>query len=281
MTARAPGALKRVAPKRAALGLCAVAILGAAAAAAPGDAPSSSSSDNWSGYAVSGTRFAAVEAEWVQPAATCAGTFGGSTAASFWVGLGGNGPRQTTSKVEQIGTDSDCDPRGRSFYYAWYELWPQDAVELAFRVAPGDTLWASVEVHANRVVLRLSDLNRGTSLTRSLKLADPDTTSAEWIAEVPSLPGKSSDQRAALTDFGSVRFADASATSASGRTGPISSPAWHATAIGLSSNGAGGRGGEASSVPSHTDDARGVPSPLNPAGDAFSVTWRGGEEVKG
>jgi hypothetical protein len=177
------------------------------------------------------------------------------------------------SKVEQIGTDSDCDRLGRSYYYAWYELWPRDSVELGLTVSPGDTLWASVEVRGNRVLLELWNLSTDRGVTRSLHLAAPDTSSAEWIAEAPSIPGRAGGKRAALTDFGSVRFADASATSLSGRSGPIASPVWQASAIGLSGAVVSAHDGEAGRVLSYNGDARGIPSNLEVAGTSFSISW--------
>jgi hypothetical protein len=275
VSALAREALRTKARRRAAL----LALVLAAAASFAADrlvaAPSKTISANWSGYAVTGTQFTSVEAEWVQPAAVCPSGAPGPTAASFWVGLGGNSPISKTSKVEQIGTDSDCGHDGRSSYYAWYELWPADSVDLRLHVSPGDTLWASVEIRGSHVVLRLRNLSTGAAVTRSLALTAPDTSSAEWIAEAPSIPVKGGSERAALTDFGRVRFAGARATSASGRAGSITTAAWHASAIGLSSAQAGRHDGPDQATTAQAGDARGIPSALNAGGTAFSITWHG------
>src|SRR6266436_2714979 len=88
----------------------AVAVFGFTGAAS---AASSDISSNWSGFAVSGTTFAAVSGSWVQPKATCAGS---TTSAAFWVGLGGNS--DVSSSLEQIGTSSDCSANGTASYSA-------------------------------------------------------------------------------------------------------------------------------------------------------------------
>ena len=61
-------------------------------------------STNWSGYAAMAARFASVTASWVEPVADCSVYPPIPTAASFWVGLGGN-EAVNAGKVEQIGTE--------------------------------------------------------------------------------------------------------------------------------------------------------------------------------
>ena len=63
-------------------------------------------STNWSGYAVTGANgsFHSVSASWTEPTATCTGS---AKYASFWVGLDGF----SSNSVEQTGTDSDCSGR--------------------------------------------------------------------------------------------------------------------------------------------------------------------------
>jgi len=80
--------------------------------------PSSVSSTNWSGYAVSsgaGT-VTAVSGSWVVPKIQSGSNNGYSSA---WVGIDG----LSSSSVEQIGTDSDM-VRGTPQYYAWWEVYP-------------------------------------------------------------------------------------------------------------------------------------------------------------
>src|SRR4051794_32080572 len=59
-----------------------------------------STSSNWSGYAVTGGTYTSVSASWTEPSVSCSGT----AYSSFWVGLDGD----TSSTVEQTGTDADC-----------------------------------------------------------------------------------------------------------------------------------------------------------------------------
>lgn len=63
------------------------------------------------------------------------GLLGGPGAASaFWVGLDGS----SSTSVEQLGRDSDCDS-GTPSYYAWYEMYPNPSVTLPsqYPVSPG------------------------------------------------------------------------------------------------------------------------------------------------
>lgn len=72
-------------------------------------------SENWSGYAVTGSSFTNATASWFVPTVNCSKT--PNTYAAFWVGIDG----YSSNTVEQTGTDSDCDGASPS-YYAWYEF---------------------------------------------------------------------------------------------------------------------------------------------------------------
>src|SRR5206468_3717647 len=116
-----------------------------------------STSTNWSGYAVTGSRYTSVSASWTLPTATCSGT----AYSSFWVGLDGD----TSGTVEQTGTDADCSgstPR----YYAWYEMYPKFPVNLGGTVRPGDHLSASVTTAGNgSFTLKITDSTQGWTNT--------------------------------------------------------------------------------------------------------------------
>ena len=75
-------------------------------------------------------------------------------------------------------------------------------------------------------------------------MSNPDTSSAEWIAEAPSAESQdSSYQVLPLADFGKVTFTNASATS-DGHTGTISDPNWSLQQVQLTSpSGSGELGG--------------------------------------
>jgi len=243
------------------------------------EGPTTESSENWAGYAVTAapgatTSFRAVSGTWVQPAAACPKE--GPTYSGFWVGLGGF---VLDSRVlEQIGTSSDCTKAGAPKYSAWYELIPAPPIPIKLRVAPGDTMSAIVAVSGSSVTLRLRNLTRRAVFTKKVTLPDPDLTSAEWVAEAPSsCDGWGRCQTQTLTNFGTVTFSGAAASTVDGQGGTISNPAWAVTSIRLFSRSPvriDPRTGEVQMDPE--DQLPGaVPSELSPDGDGFSVTWRG------
>ena len=162
-----------------------------------------STSTNWSGYAVTGSKFTTVSASWTQPSASCTG----STAySSFWVGLDGD----TSSTVEQTGTDADCSGSTPQ-YYAWYEMYPKFPTNLNKPVQPGDQLSASVTTDGRgNFTLTISDTTQGWTNQKTAKLRSAKLSSAEVIAEAPS----SSGGVLPLANFGTVSFTGASANGA-------------------------------------------------------------------
>lgn len=158
-----------------------------------------STSTNWSGYAVTGSRFTSVSASWKQPTATCSAT----AYSSFWVGLDGD----TSNTVEQTGTDADCSGKSPQ-YYAWYEMYPKFPVNLSRPVTPGDTMTASVTTDGRgNFTLTISDTTRGWTNTTSARLKSAKLSSAEVIAEAPS----SSGGVLPLANFGTASFTAAKA----------------------------------------------------------------------
>jgi hypothetical protein len=193
-------------------------------------------SQNWAGYIVqssTGKSFSSVSGSWKQPTATSsAGTDQGYSA--FWVGLGGaSGQPQS---LEQVGTSADW-VNGKAQYSAWYELVPSAQVKLSIAIHPGDQMSGKVSVSGTTVTILLSDQTTGQSVTKSLQMSNPDTSSAEWIAEAPSAalqPGVY--QTLPLANFGTATFTGASAT-ADGHTGSISDPNWSVAQVQLSPTG--------------------------------------------
>lgn len=162
---------------------------------------------NWSGYASysDSTQFTNVQGGWTQPTATCAKKQ--STYASFWVGIDG----YNSSTVEQIGTDADCS-RGTAVYYAWYEMYPAPPINLStqtFPVSPGDAISASVDETTGK--LTISNTTRNWTYSTTQDFAGFDLSSAEWVAEAPSLCSPGGCHIAPLTNFGTVTFTGASA----------------------------------------------------------------------
>jgi len=267
--------LGRIGVLLAALGTAVAVASSASGAASVG----SDVSSNWAGYVVSAgydattgaaASYSNASGNWVQPAAKC-GSAPGSTSAAFWVGLGGDS--SSSNGLEQIGTESDCTAAGTARYSAWYELVPAGSVKIALKVAPGDKLSASVGVAGTKVSVKLTNLTSGKSFSRLLTMAAPDTSSAEWIAEAPSLCAtvdSSSCRQAALTDFGKVSFSSSSVTNSSGHTGTITDPSWSATALALDGAAAGFGFGH---FASESGAAQAQPGALRSGGSSFAVTW--------
>ena len=157
-----------------------------------------SASTNWLGYAVSGSRYTSVSANWTQPAVNCSLTPTGWS--SFWVGLDGD----TSNTVEQTGTEADCSS-GRPVYSAWYEMYPKFPHNYANTVLPGDHFTASVTTAGRgSFTLTLTDTTTTVRWTQTTiaSLKSAGLSSAEVIAEAPS----SSGGVLPLADFGSVGF---------------------------------------------------------------------------
>ncbi len=161
-----------------------------------------STSTNWSGYAVTGSRFTSVSSSWTEPTATCSAT----AYSSFWVGLDGD----TSNSVEQTGTDADCSGKTPQ-YYAWYEMYPKFPVNFSNTVLPGDHMSASVTTNGSgSFTLTISDSTQGWTKTTTARLKSAKLASAEVIAEAPS----SSSGVLPLANFGTVSFSGASANGA-------------------------------------------------------------------
>jgi len=195
-------------------------------------------SSNWAGYAVSAPdgadpfSFGDVTGTWVVSAANC--TLASSSSSAFWVGLGGLS--SSSSSLQQLGTESDCNVDGTASYSAWWEIVPAAVVPIKLKVMPGDTITAAVVVAGQRVTMSLKDVTRKTRFSTTITTAQPlDVSSAEWIAEAPSVCGSANRCRVLpLTNFGTVTFAHAAAIG-NAHPGTILDPLWQATPIQLSS----------------------------------------------
>jgi Peptidase A4 family len=187
-------------------------------------------STNWSGYVDSsaGESFSTVSGSWVQPSVSSSSA--GEGYAAFWVGLGG--ASNQSESLEQVGTAADVVD-GQTTYYAWYELVPAAEVKLPLTIHAGDHMSGKVTVNGTTVTISLTDQTTGQATTKTLQMSNPDSSSAEWIAEAPS--GAFQDgsmQTLPLADFGTVTFTSTSAT-AGGHTGSISDPAWTAEQVSM------------------------------------------------
>lgn len=201
-----------------------------------------SNSDNWSGYATTGTTYNDVKGSWTVPAVPCATN---QTAySSLWVGIDGD----VTSTVEQIGTDADCSG-GRAIYYAWYEMYPKVSVTFPNTVRPGDHLNAEVNFNRNgQFVLDIHNTTRGWRHHVVQTLSNAQRRSAEWVAEAPAGPNGTLP----LANFGTVGFTNCSANGVAISSNPNVDP------ITMVSKGV----------------TKARPSGLASGGTAFTVTWR-------
>ncbi len=224
-------------------------------------------SANWSGYAVHrpGVQFRTVSATWVQPNATC--VQGERTYSAFWIGIGGFS--LTAPALEQVGTELDCTASGAIRSTAWYELVPARSRKVTVSVRPGDTVRATVTVRGHRVTVTLADLSTGRSFRRTAHARLIDASSAEWIAEAPSVcRGLTDCQTLPLANFGTATFASAKAQSTSGRAGTITASAWRRTMIRLLP---GGRHFVLGA--SGTSGAEATPSAPAAGGSRFTVNY--------
>jgi hypothetical protein len=233
------------------------------------NAGTESVSANWSGYALQdvsavGLQFTSVTGTWKVPVTTC--TSGSTSSAAFWVGLGGSSDSATG--LEQTGTGSDCT-NGTARYYAWYEILPAASVEVPLKVKPGDQITTSVNVNGTTVLVQIKNRTRKTSFTKSLQVAAPDLSSAEWIAEAPS--ACTSGGRCTilpLANFGTVTFTRA-ATIASTHPGTITDATWANDAISLVPQSAN----RFFAARDSSSTAGATPGALSADGRSFPVSW--------
>jgi Peptidase A4 family len=235
--------------------------------AAPAALASSTTSVNWAGYAVhqAGVRFRSVTGEWRVPKPNCTG--GSPGYSSVWVGLGGYS--ETSSALEQTGTEIDCQRSGQAHYFAWYELVPAAPHSLSVPVRPGDLMRASVKVSGRRVTIAVSNLTERRTYRRTFSASKLNLTSAEWIVEAPSeCTGSGACFTLPLADFGSASVSAARATSTTGRTGAVASGLWTFTEITLVPHGPRFIG----NMLEQSGEA--VPSALTAGGSAFTVSYQ-------
>jgi hypothetical protein len=210
-----------------------------------------SESNNWSGYAVTGSGFTLASGSWTVPAVDCTAIPGSS--ASFWVGIDG----WDNDTVEQTGTDSDCDS-GTPTYYAWYEFVPATGVTISsVPVSPGDQISADVSFNGSEFTVTMTNLTTGKTYSKNLPPGSAKRTSAEWIAE-------SNGYR--LSDFGTASFGQdytfvhvtnyAADSKTFGRIGDF------------------GMNVQESIMVAGTDLLEALPSPLSPDGTSFTVAWK-------
>jgi hypothetical protein len=218
-----------------------------------------STSSNWSGYVTSDGIYTSVTASWKVPIAVCA--VGVSTYSAQWVGIDGI----STPDVEQDGTSIYCED-GTPQYFAWYEMYGDDAVNNGYQVplsapytvSPGDVITATTTLVGSKWIFTIADSAGWTSTTpMSSPVPAPAQTSAEWIVEAPDICVSTCTNSSPLTNFGTVGFTGATA-SRGGVAAPIS--ALQPTALAMTET-------------ANTSTIRATPSALDPTGEDFTDTF--------
>lgn len=161
--------------------------------------PTNGVSRNWSGYVATGGTFTSISGSWTiaQPSTTTVGID------ATWVGIGGYG----SEDLVQAGTQAEVTRTGDIRYTAWVERLPQAAQTVSLTVSGGDSVTVELaEQSAGQWLVSIKNNTTGRSYSTSVRYTSTHL-SAEWIEEAPS----SGRGVVPLDDFGSVRFASASA----------------------------------------------------------------------
>ena len=220
------------------------------AARQPGATTFSATSQNWDGYAVTGTTFTSIQATWIQPTVTCQTN---NAYALFWVGLDG----WESSTVEQVGTEAQCGSAGSSpAYNLWWEMYPTNFVQTVTPVKPGDKIQASVVRSNTTYTLTLDDVTASKHFSTVQSCATCAATSAEVISEAPGMGLHGN--LFPLADYGTMSYSNANVKDSSRRSGPLDASQW--TTWSISEN-----------DPVTPNFA--TVSPLNSTGTGFTATW--------
>jgi hypothetical protein len=147
------------------------------------------------------------------------------------------------------------------------------AVPIKMKIAAGDTITTAVVANGTTVTLQITNRTRHTRFTKTVSVPSPDLTSAEWIAEAPSLCATSGRCRVVpLANFGAVRFTSAAAT-ANAHPGVITDDTWTALPVQLQAGDGRPFGGFFGSTGGAlTGNA--LPGVVSADGRAFSVAWQ-------
>lgn len=210
-----------------------------------------SRSSNWSGYSATGGTFTSVTGTWIVP--VTASSPAGVDAA--WVGIGG----VDTEDLVQAGTMATVTSSGAVSYEAWIEMLPAASRTVPLAVSGGDSVTVTItERSSDRWHLALKNNTSGGRYEITVDYVS-SRSSAEWVEEAPS----SARGLLPLSDFGTIRFAGASAV----RDGQTLTPARLGARPIAMYNGLG--------------QALAIPSQLAGTGDAFEVTRTAAQSTAG
>ncbi len=180
-------------------------------------------SSNWSGGVLQGPpgSFTSALGYWVIPTVGIPPEpqgFEGGWNSSSWIGIDGF---FTTNDVLQAGIEQKVDGFGNASYVAWYEWFvnggdPNQFPYIYqtnipnFPVAPGQTIYCSVQYVGNNTAGQLYLANDSTGETFSITLVPPtgasfNASDAEWIMEAPD----GGEPNSSLPSFTPVQFTTA------------------------------------------------------------------------
>ena len=156
-----------------------------------------------------------VQGEWTEPS-TSLPTGYNSAASVIWPGLGGfcydtpancqaNPPQLIQDGTYQL--DQASSPTYLENHYFWYELFPQEDLQIVTNLTPnvGDDVATAVSWTTDGTAnFTLCDYTQSTCLTGSQTSPAPATT-AEWVVERPTYE----DGFHPLADFGNLTFTNA------------------------------------------------------------------------
>nr|BAL02935.1 glutamic protease [Pholiota nameko] len=172
-------------------------------------------SSNWSGAVLetppAGQTFTTVSGTFKVP------TPSGNGAASAWVGIDGD---TAQNSILQSGVDFTVSG-GRVSYQAWFEWFPNFAIDFSnFPISSGQTITVSVHATSKTTgTVVLTNVSTGKSITQAVSAPSSSAAlagqNAEWIVEDFEEGGS----LVTLTNFGSVTFTGATASTASQSVG--------------------------------------------------------------
>jgi hypothetical protein len=184
--------------RRLIVGLSALASMLSAVPALAASAPATVvTSTSWAGYAATGSTYTSVTTTFTVPKVTCPASSTDAYAA-FWAGLDG----YSSSSAEQAGVAVECAD-GTADYFAWYEVYPANAVYLSNPVKAGDVMTITVAFSGtDTYTFTFENVTEGWTKTVKVAASGNPRSSAEIIVEDPADSGGT----APLAKFGSVTF---------------------------------------------------------------------------
>lgn len=179
-------------------------------------------SSNWAGAVLIGSQYTSVSGEFTVPTPKLpsGSSSGEQYCASAWVGIDGD---TCSSAILQTGVDF-CIQGGEVSYDSWYEWYPDYAHDFSgISISSGDviklTVTATSKTSGSAVIENVSS---GRSVTHTFSGVDDGDlceTNAEWIVE----DFESGGELVPFTNFGTVTFRNAEATSGGETVGPSGS----------------------------------------------------------